>query len=701
MKVHCIVTGISFLLSSFLNVSMSETRWGIVDSRFDGESPRLMWCATVEESLRADVHRSYEVLVCYDSAALEPLYELEVSERLVRYDFPLAGKKGAQLSVWKNEIFSVEAIADPPRRFVYLFLLEAEKRYRVLLRVEVVTQTGRAGQMEQLPAEELLAQDTRDFLRAIQRKDRTALQRSTMVQIAAWLVSAKGKIGDAEERILLPSCRARIGNRIVDVPLASSEAGGLVLRLPAKSEDTFTLLPAIHRQILTPYSRRVGIEVKPLPSYAYVKLERDDGTIRLFGTKTKRAGEFELGPTKVGNMQRLRLDAAHPFYARSSPPGMTALVLFRTGRPIERFLDEGTVPPFPPLPDGCKPADIIEVVLRQAQSAIDPDRGVVMGLAGDDRIALYAAGHDLLSGYSELRDILKAAFMETVAERSWSIREEPMLSNDSGWTERDAMTALRYPSLARQLAVRLSHESEPVLELFKTKEEIEPEREIDRQSVAPHAAAAAALAKSGSAEFDSLIDVQLRHMVGMHHAMEPSLWRLSEIEDVGHSLKIVSGCSNDPKTKALAGEILRLAREEAFRRFKEEYSEMKLSEKAGIAHLMSTTWYPHYRMPGPMDSLLEKASKEVPTQRMAPGRGGRDVTGQVLEDARRIYRAALERGLKEVRASKKSKREKRAWAERFLDEWHDYLFQVHKGGYLQPYESELQRDRQRMMKLFK
>jgi hypothetical protein len=398
---------------------------------------------------------------------------------------------------------------------------------------------------------------------------------------------------------------------------------------------------------------------------------------------------------KVQNLRKMELSASYPLEAYKSGPYMKVEIFFRTGRPVETHLDNGTLPPFPDLPKNFTMKDLISEVVKHAVVVINPDIGTIEELDNKSLLDLYACAFEEVKKYPELLKILDEAFKEKVAYTSWLFPYEKKLSDYTGWIEQDALKVLEAPTLADKLAEKISVQFEPYKEMYYAKEDIQL-KEPDLKSISPHAFAVAGLSKANAEKYAKLIQSKIEHLINVHNANNPSNWALDEIIKTGQTLKLVAIYSQNKHTKKMTNEIVQTLKKEAFQRFINEHKKFSLHQKIEVAHLISDVWYPYLNMPESL--IIEPPDESKITQRMAPGWGGRDITAEVLEETRLLYKSALEHAIEKMKHSNWSLSEKKIWMENFLDEWYKYLFNAHKGGYLQPYEKELEKDRIRALK---
>ncbi|MFH1321432.1 MAG: hypothetical protein ABII90_12380 [Bacteroidota bacterium] len=693
---------LSFILISalFYKTSFANTGWQILESYFKGKGSAQIWnarIASVDEN-----SPEFQVTKCYGSASIIHGKEYEYDEKLADHTFSIAGEQ-AVLTLWKREMISVEAILDPPIRILYTFVLMSGER--LLIKQEhlaVVRQDYFS--IDEIPVSDkghLLKDEPKMLSEALQKSDESIIKQSSIVQLANWLLSARVPLGPAEERIIPGSCKALINNRESDIPVIKRDDERIVLKINANKEDSVTLFPRFYVKSLIPFCDHVDINEEMLPAYAFVKLECEDGAVRTFGKPASGNGEFQFGPVKAHNLRKMKLSALYPLEPPGTEPSITIEILYRSGRPVEAYLDRGKLPPPPPIPAKLKKKKIITTTLSHVALAINPDIGIVEGLDHENLLDLYAVAFKEAKQHPDLLEILNEAAKMELGEKSWSFPHyKEKLSPDSCWTKYEAMAALKDTSLSGQLAKKIITGFEPMHELVMTKVPSDNTREKDKKTAFPHAIAAAALIRADAGKYDELIKKQVEHLVDNHNLLEPCELSLDEIIKAGQALKLCSNFTSNKRTKKLSAKMVKALRNEAYNRFVQTGHKLLLKEKVRIAHLISPVWRPYFKTP---EFLLakEKSNHEeiMPVQRMAPGPYGRDITGEVLEDARLRYKAAFGRSLDMMKKSDMPLEEKQGWINSFHDKWYDYLFGVHKGGYLQPYEGDLNRDRERAMKV--
>ncbi len=689
---------ILMLVLGQLEFCFGQTPWQIGFTEFTRAGSSMMWQASfkpyVETKSSQPNRSSLEVVIAYDSSKIATPKEHEYADKVASFSMKLPNNNLAILTHWQNVNMPIEAIASPQVRTQHIFILQIGSKLLIrqeYIKVQYETELDITKEDDSdIPSNEF---DT--LISALESGDRKTIIGSVIVKLANWLVSTKGPIGPEKVKIILTSCRASLGGELMDVSIERFGDNKKLMKIAASSEDEFTLFPSFQIKSVIPYYHKIEEQTGPLPSFAFTKLSREDGSIRLFGAPTETVGEFQFGPLSMRNMRRMELEASYPFEPIAKEPSTSCLILFRTGRAIESYLDRHKLPPPPQIPKDLAITGVIPTVVAHASGAVNPDIGILSFLDAHHIIDLYAFGKDYLKDYPELLQIVERTFFTALENRRWKrYNYNPSLISDDWWSGYDALVTLRHPLLAESLAKKIIAEFEPRINLSSAK--VSDEWILDETSFCPHAIAAAAFVRADPVRYTKLIHNSVQHIYKVHTISAAETLSLSSIIEAGQGLKLVADSAINKKDRKLARIMVQALREEAFKRFIRDQETLDLGQKIQIAHLISTKWRPYLNIPFEILSL-EKPSDVPPEQRMAPGTFGRDITAEVLEESRLKYDAALQRAISELAKSDMSKEEKVVWAKDFLARWYQHLFREHKGGYLQPYEEGLQDDLERVL----
>ena len=196
------------------------------------------------------------------------------------------------------------------------------------------------------------------------------------------------------------------GKKKINLPLIEKSYGWKRINVPAKTKDSLAFYPVFKLRTLTPFSTYADIQEEPLPSYAYVKMMREDFSSSKTGENTKNPGEFKIGPFKVYDLRKLKLQAILPLFPPGIEPDCRTEIYFRFGRPVEAYLDKGQTPPIPPLPENMTQDKVIIEVVRHVNISINPDTGEIRGLYDNELLDLYACAFDIIKNYPALQHIM-------------------------------------------------------------------------------------------------------------------------------------------------------------------------------------------------------------------------------------------------------------------------------------------------------
>ncbi len=633
----------------------------VVDSDFEGEEKALVWTARVKDS--AEPGRDlYVVTKAYGGHVLQKPPMERDQEVLYRAELPLPDGKQAALSLRKQVRPAVEATSQPPLRILFSFHLEVGLRLHIRrdVTVTVKERSGESPDMRSILGG--LEGDARRVALALMENDASELDSTRLVQMAVWLQTSERPLGRTVKKLLLRKCRAQVDEKSIDMNLSRNSVGNAVLRLPAGIASRVTLRPDVYIREYTAYSNTVVIKQSPLPAYGVLKLTQPGTTLRQFGRPVEPPGTFEIGPLEVRAQRRLELLAFFPLEPPGEHPRLRVEILFRSGRPIEAYLDRGELPPLPPVPKNLSPKEVVGALVRMVSAAVHPDDGTIQGLGYRQLVDLYAIAFEPVQDRPELLGLLEQALLKDIARRSWTYPKRA-LSAGVGWTAEDAEIALTYPSLGGELAAKLSSEAEP--RSWTVHEKTKPARkEIDTASASPHALAVAALARSSAHR--AIVEKQVSLLEQHVRQKRPGTWTLEELVRTGQPLKFAAA-----KLKGEGGELrrrivslLRELRAEALKRFQQSPATLTLSGRVQLAHLLSPVWRPYLETP---PRLLVDSMDIEPRDKSTAGRGA------AWEEAGLRFRAALQREAQELRPRSLSVEEKTRRIDALAERWFSYL----------------------------
>ena len=686
--------------------------WQVVRQSFLGEDEPESWVACFRRG-DGDSAEEYEVMVRYSGRHPDSTERYRHAEELAERDLHAVGIAQGRLRVYRAQRASCAAIHPAPMHLTYTFVLDVGDRVRIVDEHEV-TISGVAIKATPGPdGRELLPPERKALIAALKEGRDTAIAEAAIVHLAKVIMGNKGALGPACEEIALDALRCTVGERTQALTVEPQRYGADVARVPAEVGDMLTLYPCLSTRTITPMLERAEVERVPLPSYALVRLESLDEATQSRASATDRDGEFCIGPTRIESPRKLRLSACLPFEPPGDEPSLKIDLLLRSGRQVEPYLDKGSLPPAPSVPDDLRLEDLIGEVVRHVATAVNPDTGEITKLSHSDLLDLHAYAPDEALRGTELGSVLEALPMQAMAWR----RGQPSsgLPDDDVWTEEDAQKALDDPQFAPPLAERLAKQFRPRRRAPMTKAEPlraigEANDDLARDAHRAHALSAAALADADASAYAELIERQVGFV--MSASQDASAWPIDDIVTVGQAMKlVVHVLPDDSSVGRDAAQLLAAMRREGLRRFVAGDGKMRLADKVSIGHLASDLWRPYVgaeRTPSlllhgrgvvvaavPPDAIPIAPEARPPVQRMEID--GRDVTSEVLGEAMMKYRAALRHGMAVIGKSNATREEKIARMAEFLDKWHGYLFDVHKGGLLQSHEGELEEDRKKAL----
>ena len=655
-----LVIGPLFLGRALLAEPTGPTPFDVVEADFEGEEKSLVWTAKIRDTLEAGAG-PYLVTKAYGGHLLQkpPLERDEVV--LYRTDLALPDGKRGSITLRKQLRPSVEARADAPTRILFTFHLEVGLRLQVRKEHLVTLKSGPRAAAGDRSILDSLEGDSRKIALALAENDATELDATRLVQLAVWLLSSERPLGRSVKKLQLKKCRADINERTVELPITRNALGNLVLRLPATIGNRVVLRPDLHIREFTAFANTIVIKQRPLPSYGFLKLTQVGGNVRLFGRTAEPPGTFEIGPLQAGSVRRLELHAAFPLEPPGENPRLRVEILFRSGRPIEAFLDRGTLPPLPAVPRSLSQKAVVPFLVRMAAAAVNPDDGSIHGVGYRQLVDLYAIAFGAVQENSDLLGIVEQALLKDIARRSWTYPKRA-LSAGVGWTAEDADIALAYPALAAELAAKARTETEPRrwVSVSKTRS---ARKEPDTAATAPHAMALAGLSRH-SELFRDVVEAQLKHLEGHRRTRPWTDWTTDELVQTGQPLKFALAHLKEEGHRGRVQTLLRDLRNEALRRFTAHGHELSLANRVQLAHLISPIWRPYVGTPSRL--LVESMDIE-------PGGASTGARGSALEEAGLRFRAALEREVQELRLRKLTAEEKARRIDALAQRWFAYL----------------------------
>ena len=664
--------------------------WKIQEARFDGQENALFWSARISEF---PAGQDFLVTRAYNQATLKPFKPAAGEKRVASAELRLS-QRGV-LTLWKNKVDSRLADhLDPQNKIRYTFRLELGKQLLItwphtitleesdVSNISDAANDSKASEESDKRLSRLLGNDARRLLLALREGDSSRIDQSSIVRLAVWILTTPRPLGDNIRKVYLESMGIIVNKRLIKVDVSKNRE----LRISARLKDEITLLPVYGVREYTAYGTQVATRERPLPEYAFIKLSQTRNKKTFYGAATDKAGEFRLGPVKLGNLRRMNLLAAYPLEPPGEKPHLMSRLLFRSGRRVEVYLDRGMMPPAPPLPGNFSMNDVVSRVVQTARRSINPDFGEIQGLSDEHLVNLYAIGYKRILRHPELVDVLDTALIEEVSRKSWTYPRRE-LSWERGWTEKDARTVLEYPGLARDLAVKLKTELEPRgVMTAKTGNNAEF-RQADKKSAAPHALAAAALTRAllkytekksrarARKLYDPIVIAQLKHLAKKHRPGSSYRQSLADLTRTGQALKYVAAHSPDARARSRAGRMVRQIRQNAYGRFRSQNRRMSLQDKVEIAHLISPVWRPFLNTP----EQIKIGGRPGDLEPIAPDDKNR-VKDRVFDEARRRYRSALKRGVEELKTQPLSESEKELRLEQLIRRWHTYLFRINNSA---------------------
>ena len=674
---------------------MSE--WKVVRSYFLGEAKPESWVGRFRRG-DGDSAEEYEVTVRYSGRLEDDWAPHGMSEEIADRDLRSVGIAKGRLRAFKTNMPSCEAIHPAPTHTEYAFALDVGGRVRVKLEHRTTRYDSVPRPILFRPESDPLPPAPRALLNALQQRSDEALADTPMIRLAKALVSSAGPLGPTEVEVMLHSIRAEVNGKTKELAIEEKPYREAATRVPAGIGDSLTLYPHLYVRSLTPMLDRIQHDQAPLPAYAIVRLKARDDSICEYGTAVGSKGEFRIGPVKLTSMRKLRMKVFYPLDPPGDEPNLALDIFLRTGRPIEEYLHAGRALPPPPVPTDLTADGLIPEVVRHVAAAVNPDTGEIDELGAIELSCLSTYGHRETGNYPELQRVLNAACRLTTGRVLLS-SAEPYVHPDSAWTEEDARQTLEHPELADDLAKRVTTQLRPRHRAPMTKEDPpllvdEDLDDTDEDAHRAHALAAAALANANPSKYAELVEKHVACVTSAVADQSISDWPLDDVMQVGQCMKLVARVLAE--NEAVAGptaKVLGTMCDDGLRRFKDNSADLPLSQKVSIGHLASPIWQPYLEEASPAAAETAEPPDMVeapPVQRMELD--GIDVTGEVLGEARMMYRAALQRAMETIKASSATRGEKIARMTQFLDDWHAHLFNVHKGDWLQPYEEALKKD---------
>lgn len=676
---YTVLTLLILLLTAEV-IESAPPQWQIRNEHLEGADNALIWKAEFFPESYREQSVPYRVSLGYGSAVLVTTNPGANVTKLKSVEISLAeGKKGI-LTLWREVHSSAAAAASPPLRVVYTFQLTIGRR----LHISREHSLWQRGPLEEPPGGLLrLEEDARRLAFALTEPDMTDIENSRLVQLAIQLLTTETPLGTPILKLDLKSCRIGVNDKTVEATFRRDTIGNAVVLVPARKNDTVTLIPEFRLREYTAFSNTVVIKQRPLPSFAFVKMEQRNGTLHEFGRPTAKAGEFKIGPVRVKNLRKMKLLAVYPLEPPGFRPGMKTELLFRTGRSIEAYLDRGVLPPMPSPSRELSPGQVVPLVLRTAGRAVNPDLGEIPGLSYSRLVDLYAIGYNSLNRQGELRELLEDALIKEIARKSWTYPRHE-LSPGQGWMEQDAIKVLEYPDLVDILILKLLDETEPRHWRTATKSAMSGKK-IDRISAAPHALVLAALSRFDGVEYRKPAREQLAHLEKIHERSNLRKWELTDLIKTGQALKFVEAHSRDRKIKREGGHLLAMIRHEALRRFRQNFRDLKLYEKIDIAHVISDVWRPYLNTPKHL--LIDTPDIEQISIRHRGARG-------LLHEDHLRFRSALYRAVHEFRSQDLPAGKKKTEINNLVDRWQQYLARSHQGKLPSDFINSLEKERQ-------
>ena len=635
------------------------TPFDVLDADFQGEDKALVWTARVRDTLEA-AGDPYTVTRAYGGQLLQKP-PLERDEQvLYRAELGLPDGKRGSISLRKQVRPSVEARADAPVRILYTFHLEVGLRLHIKREHSVAVKALPRRADDDRSILNSLEGDARKVALALAENDTTELDTTRLVQLAVWLLTSERPLGRPVKQLQLKKCRADINEKTLELPIVRNSLGNLVLRLPAGPRSRIMLRPDVHIREFTAYSNTVVIKQRPLPSYGFLKLSQPGTSMRLFGRAVEPPGTFEVGPLQPTGLRRLELSAAFPLEPPGENPRLRAEILFRSGRPIEAFLDRGELPPLPTVPKYLSQRAVVPFLVKMAAAAVNPDSGSMHGVGYRQLVDLYAIAFEAIQENNDLLAIAEQALLKDIARRSWTYPRRA-LSSGVGWTAEDAEIALTYPALAGELEAKIREESEP--RRWVATDKARPARkQPDTVSAGPHAMAIAGLSRNPA--FRAVITAQLTHLEGHEQQRRVSGWTTDELALTAQPMKFAAAHLKDETLRRRVRALLGMLRAESQRRFTARGATLALADRIQLAHIISPIWRPYLGTP---PRLLVDSMDIDPSGSATGPRGG------ALEEASLRFRAALQREVQELRPRKLPAEEKARRIDALAARWFAYI----------------------------
>ncbi|MBN2521575.1 MAG: hypothetical protein JXB17_13770, partial [Bacteroidales bacterium] len=599
----------------------------------------------------------------------------QISEKKIKIN-----NKKYILSAYREEQFSVEAIANPPKKVLFSFYLLVDN---ILINTEdYITIKNIITNGEEPDETTYLSPNSNEIINFLNSKEQIDPSTISIVKFTKWLLGQKKCLTEYPmEEIELVNCQVKLNNSNVPVTIEKIPYNETLIKIPAKDNDNLSLLLNYNLISYYPYIDKVKTDTIPLPSYSLVNL-KDYRSTKIEKAISNSNGEFKIGPFKISNVQEKYVEAILPFFPPGDQTRIKTKILHRYGRPIEACLDSGKFPPKISLPEKMSMEKVIPEVVKQINSAVNPDKGEFLSLNPELLLDLYASSFQIINESPDLKKILD----EAVASKWRLLKIHPKqykLTDNSTWNSKDAIAVLNDPTLADQLVNKLANYPEPIFDEFvftKSADLLPEDKKIDVKSGIQHAMAAAALTKADYNKYKEIIKNQLKHIIKYHQEESFNDFSIEYITEFGQPLKLIIASSNEKEIVDLIKPLLDQLKNTAYDKFVNSNKDLNAMQKIKIAHLFSDSWRPFLNTPEFLTFKQQNIKDFVLTQEIFD-LDGRILTGQVLGEKSEIYNTALLRATDYLNNSSKNEKDKYQWAEDFLAQWHIYMFNSFKGGF--------------------
>jgi hypothetical protein len=687
--------------------------WYVEGAHFYGAGESLRWNARIRIRGHEKDFPALQLMIFYGSEVTESSAAGDGEQEVASCNIDLSGSERATLMLCSSTRACAAAVENPSLQTVFSFLLA--HRGRLFLSQEHCVETSQPAPFKELLG--LLPQVVRKLAYGMIEQNEEMLEGSPLVRLARSIICSRDPLGPTDERIIIASCRLLIGESSSTLRIEEDRFQGNVVRIAARRGERISLFPEFRVIQSIPFVNHVDRSCKPLPPYGFVKLEDYKRRCESYGEPTDREGIFQIGPVLLDDLRGRSLTAIYPLFPPGREPAVDVKVLVRSGRPTEAYVDNRKRPPLPPLPKDFEMEDTVAAVVKELSFLVHPDTGEIGGLDSESLLDLLCFAERELTKYPELYEAVQRTVRDSPRMSPASLGAEVTAAPGRAdgdptvdpWSEELAKRALGDRRAAEELAQRMKHHFHPRVEdetVFSKPEPgaIEPvdsthaEDRVSEgalaQSGCAHALAIAALSGSDAARYIELIRAHLQYLLQIRDSV--LCYPLERLITTGQALKsLLSHLVEEAELKSVTALLLGAIREAAFRRFVREYRELHVKKKIDIAHLISPLWRPYLsteEAPSGSTRNVKGHRDRPPEQRIALSPGGTDLSAEVLEEARRRYRSALRRAVAAAIESGKPVSEERRFVESVHQRWCEYLFDVHKGGYLQPYEEKLERD---------